>query len=155
MAELRSLAESLGWGSVQTWLQSGNLLFDAEEPDAAVHEARLEQELRRAFGFEIEAIVRGRGAWRDCLAGNPFPDAARSAPSYLMLFVSKRPPVDGAEADIAARLDLPVRRAGDALWVRFREGRSMGNVKLPWDRLIGSPATSRNWRTAAKIASLL
>jgi uncharacterized protein (DUF1697 family) len=155
MAELRNLAAGLGWRSVSTLLQSGNLLFDDDGADARMHEARLERALQQAFGFPVPTIVRTAGEWHSLLAHNPFPDAAHSAPRFLMLFVSKEPPAACAEAEIGARLELPVRVAGGSLWVRFRDGRSMGTVKLPWDRLIGSAATSRNWSTAQRIGAAL
>jgi uncharacterized protein (DUF1697 family) len=157
MAELRALAAEIGWEGVQTYIQSGNLVFSAPGDRAAL-EAKLEVAIRERFGMEVPVVVRGAAEWARYPASNPFAEAAEKEPNRLMLLLSKRPPVDGAEAAIQAKAAAgeQVRRAGDAIWIHFPEG--SGNSKLTpalIDRAIGSPATSRNYRTVIKLQEML
>ncbi|MGQ0588355.1 MAG: DUF1697 domain-containing protein [Sphingosinicella sp.] len=157
MAELRELCGELGWREVATYIQSGNVVFSADgKPDAL--EAALEDAIREGYGYDAPVVVRAAAQWRRCAPANPFPDAARETPNYLLMLVSKRPPADGAVATIQAKAAAgeQVKRAGDAIWIYFPNG--SGTSKLTpalIDKAIGSPATSRNYRTVAKLEEML
>ena len=157
MAELRALCRELGWGEVATYIQSGNVLFEAEgKPE--VLEAALEKAIVACFGLEVPVIVRTGGQWAQYPAVNPFPKVGRDEPNRLMLLLSKQAPA----ADAAVRLQErasdgeKVERAGDALWIHYPAG--AGRSKLSpslIDRLVGSPATARNYRTVLKLQEML
>ena len=157
MADLRDLCGRLGWESVETFIQSGNVLFRAAGSAAAL-ETALEAEIRKAFAIEVPVIVRSRAEVDRCLAANPFAAEAKEAPNRLMLLLAKRKLAAGAAAAIAARGEAG-ERAADAeggLWIWFPEG--SGRSKLPpslLDRLAGSPATTRNHRTMTRLAAML
>ena len=51
--------------------------------------------------------------------------------------------------------DLRVERAGDAIWIHMPDGVSKAMLRIKWDRVIGSPSTSRNWRTVETIGRML
>ena len=74
MAELRAMAEALGFGNVRTLVSTGNLVFDADAAvDAGEIEAALEAGFRRHFGRPVDILVRSADDWRRLAAGNPFP----------------------------------------------------------------------------------
>lgn len=157
MAQLRDLCADLGWTEIQTYIQSGNLVFSAAGAPAAI-EACLEQAIESRFGLDVPVMVRGARAWSALRAGNPFSEAARDAPNRLMLMVAKRPLAESAEEAIQARATAgeQVKRAGEAIWIHYPEG--VGRSKLTptmIDRAIGSPATARNYRTIVKLEEML
>src|SRR6476661_3738418 len=88
MADFRKQVVDLGWENVATYIQSGNLVFDADCSLAAA-EAALEALIRTQHGYEAPAIVRSRAQWAGYPGGNPFPDAARDTPNYLLMLVAK------------------------------------------------------------------
>lgn len=157
MAELRALCTELGWQDVDSYIQSGNVVFTVEGKPEAI-EKKLEDAIAARFGFDVPVIVRTAAQWAHYPPGNPFPQAARDEPNRLMLLLSKRPPEKSAGDAIQARATAgeAVRRVGDALWIHFPAG--SGTSKLTpslIDRAIGSPATSRNHRTVIKLKELL
>lgn len=157
MAALRALAEGLGWGRVASYIQSGNLLFGAEGTAAAL-ESALEGAIATEFGLDVPVIVRGARQWAALAAANPFPDAARDAPSRLLLVVAKRPLAGGAAAALAERAQAGerVREAGGALWLHFPHGVARSRLTpAAIDKACGSPATGRNYRTVLKLKELL
>src|SRR5688572_3602759 len=83
MAELRKVAEGLGYGPVKTLLQSGNLVFDAKGKADALERA-LEAALQRQLGIATDFMVRGAREWDAIIAANPFPDEAKSDPGHLV-----------------------------------------------------------------------
>ena len=87
MAELREVCADLGWEKVETYIQSGNVVFEAAgKPD--VLESALEEAVAKRFGFERPAIVRSARAWADYAKGSPCPEAERDEPNRLMLGLS-------------------------------------------------------------------
>lgn len=157
MAELRALCADLGWRGVATYIQSGNVVFTAAGTSEA-NEKALEEAIPTRFGFGTPVIVRTAAEWAHYPPGNPFPEAARDEPNRLMLLLSKKMPAAGAEDVIQARGQAgeQVRRSGDALWIHFPDG--AGTSKLTptlIDRAIGSPATSRNYRTVTTLLEML
>lgn len=70
MGELRALAEELGLCEVETFIQSGNLLFSTERPDAS---SELETAIERRFGLAVTVVVRSAAELERVCALNPFP----------------------------------------------------------------------------------
>jgi uncharacterized protein (DUF1697 family) len=157
MAELRALADELGWKHAETYIQSGNLVFEAAGERGDL-EASLETGIRRRFALDIPAIVRAADEWPALVAANPFPEEAAAEANRLMLLLSKQPPAPEAAAALQERAQdgERVATAGGALWIHYANG--AGRSKLApalIDRLVGSPATARNWRTVLKLGEML
>jgi uncharacterized protein (DUF1697 family) len=157
MADFRQQVAGLGWENVATYIQSGNIVFDAacSPPEA---EAAIEALIREHYGYEAPAIVRTRAAWAHYPAGNPFPEVARETPGLLLMLLAKQTPKADAAALIEARATMGerARHTGDAIWIHFPEG--SGKSKLTTallDKAIGSTATSRNYRTVCTLKAML
>lgn len=156
MAELRSLAVELGWADPRTYIQSGNLVFEAAAPPSRL-EDELETAIEGRFGLEIPVMVRTAADWSGYLAGNPFPEASEREPNLVMLVLSRNPPADDALEGLRERAASGerVQRAGDVVWIHY--GGGVGRSKLSpglLDRFVGSPVTTRNWRTVLELADL-
>src|SRR5688500_13812580 len=117
MAELRELCAGLGWRDVRTYIQSGNVVFDAAGK-AATLEAALEKALEGAFGFAPAVIVRPASAWQAYVDSNPFPKESKIEPNRVLIGLAKAKPKAGAAEAIEARAAAGerVRVVGDALW---------------------------------------
>lgn len=156
MPELREVCEDLGWSDVQTYIQSGNVIFRAGTPLSGVADS-LEQAIMRRFELSIPVIVRDAADWAAYIDGNPFPSASCDEPKLVMLALSKQPPVPGAAELLQQRAagDERIEQVGDALWIHYAAG--VAGTKLSpglLDRVVGSPVTTRNWRTALKLGEL-
>jgi uncharacterized protein (DUF1697 family) len=134
---------------------SGNLVFGTGERAEDVA-AELEQAIERRFGFAVDVIVRTRSEWQARLHSNPFRAAAEEQPKWVWMFLSKQPPRSEAAVELAAAAPaLRVEQTGDAIWTHFPEGATPKILAIKWDRIIGSPSTSRNWRTVETIGRML
>lgn len=156
MLELRETCTELGWKDVQSYIQSGNLVFRASANPASL-EIELEQAIENRFGLSIPVIVRPTAVWPDIVKGNPFPEASQREPNLVMLALSKLPPKHEAAVGLQERAQNGERvlQVGDTLWVHYPGG--SGRSKLSpalFDRLVGSPVTTRNWRTVLKLDEL-
>ncbi|MGE0327070.1 MAG: DUF1697 domain-containing protein [Polyangiaceae bacterium] len=157
MAKLREVCEALGFASVRTYIQSGNLAFRSVLDQASV-EQKIEQAVKQEFGFHADVIARTAKQWRAIVKASAFPDAAEEPPKFLHLGLSKQKPAKGCVAKLEeyAKLDERIALKGDALWVDFAGG--AGRSKLTpavLDRAVGSTVTLRNWRSVQAISELL
>jgi uncharacterized protein (DUF1697 family) len=156
MPELRTVCASIGWTDVQSYIQSGNLLFRAAEKRQAL-ESALEHAIETRFGLTIPVIVRTASEWPDYLERNPFPAESEKEPNRVMLALSKKPPRRDAVDGLRERANDGERIAEsrDAIWIHYAAGSGRSRLSPALlDRLIGSPVTSRNWNTVRKLGAL-
>lgn len=156
MAELRSLCGELGWEDVETYIQSGNVVFTASGKAEALEE-KLEKAIKERFGLDVPVMVRTAASWAAYAAANPFPKAAEDEPNRLQILVSKHAPKNDAAERLMERAQAgeAVKAAGGALWFHFPQG--VGTSKLTpaaIDKAAGSQSTSRNWRTVVKLLEM-
>jgi uncharacterized protein (DUF1697 family) len=155
MAELRALCTELGWKDVQTYIQSGNVVFSAEGGNKEL-EAQLEQAVAKRFGFTVAVMIRSAAEWSHYVAANPLPEASAAEPNRVMLSVAKEQSTeeDAAALQERARDGEQVRAAGGALWIYFPGGSGRSRLFSGGERG-APPATTRNWRTVLQIQEML
>jgi len=151
MADLRSCFERLGYSSVRTLLQSGNVVFDAETAPVA---ARLEEEVAAATGVTSAVVVVPGDELRAIVAANPLLDTVDDPSRALVAFVGTVP--DDTAAGRPSDDDLlPERIAfGDrAIYQWCPDG--VSKTRLPAAYLARMGATARNLRTVDKLVAML
>jgi uncharacterized protein (DUF1697 family) len=156
MAELREICAALGWTEVETYIQSGNVVFAAPGPTLEL-ETSLERAIEQRFGYWSDVIIRSTDQWRALLAANPLAQEAEAEPSRVLVGLAKARLHPGAAEAIQAKAAAGerVEQAGEALWFHYPAG--VGTSKLTpslIDRSAGSPVTARNWRTMLKLAEM-
>lgn len=156
MSDLRTLCDELGWRHVQTYIQSGNLVFSASGKTAAL-EIALEQALEKRFGFSVPIIIRSASDWPTYVKSNPFLEACEKDSHLVMLCLSKAPPKPDIAKNLLERAAGGERivQIGDALWVHFANGVARSKLSPALlDRMAGSSVTARNWLTVLKLAEM-
>lgn len=155
MSELRTVCEELGWKNIRTYIQSGNLIFEASAKPAAL-EAKLEKAIAKRFGLSIPVIIRSAADWSSFPKTNPFPDACEKEPHLVALCVSKAPTKSDAVKVLRERATNGerVEQVGDTLWIHFPNGVARSKLPPLFDRVVGSPVTARNWLTVLKLNEL-
>jgi uncharacterized protein (DUF1697 family) len=157
MADLRALAADLGLKHPRTVVATGNLVFEAEAGPRAL-EALLEPAFAERFGKHIDIIVREGAAWPRLLAGNPFPEAAKTEPARVAARVMRAP----ASRRVLAALE-PYCSGGERLaivdgdlWAHFPHGQGASRLAAAMTPArAGGVGTWRNWNTLVRIGDLL
>lgn len=157
MAELRSFAADVGLEEPRTLLQTGNLVFSADERDPEILERMLEKEAESRLGLRTNFFVRSASEWRDIVAANPFPDAGRDDPSHLLTLFTRETPSDSKTRALeqAIRGREVFRAVGRQVYAVYPDG--IGRSKLTHaviERALGSPCTGRNWNTVLKLEGM-
>lgn len=154
MADLKAMAEGLGFRNARTLVATGNLVFESEKRSIASIEAQLESGFAATFGKHVDIIVRGAETWRKLADGNPFIDGIGSEVGIRVM----RQPLEPETLDMLAKYRKSGERMaivhGD-LWVDF--GLKASETKLlpalTTKRLgIG---TMRNWNTVRGLAEMI
>lgn len=158
MKELRAAAIEIGLKQVETYINSGNLVFDAGKTSPEKAMALLETAIQKHFGFAVDVVVQTEKQWKTYASKWPFPDAAELRPNLLMIGLSKMPlpnNVDGVLSDRAAENER-IKIVDDAIWVDFAGGVARSKLTSAWfDKTVGSPVTFRNLKTVMKLAKML
>jgi len=157
MAELQKICADIGWQNVDTYIQSGNILFSAEGTISGL-EKQLTEAIAGHFGHRTQVLVRPAAAWPLYIELNPFPEASQAEPNRVMLALTKKPlAADAAEklGEYAASGESIAQRT-DSLWIHYAAGSAGSKITSALlDRLAGSPVTTRNWRTVLKINEMI
>lgn len=74
MADLRAMAEGLGFRNTRTLVATGNLIFEGDDAPLSAIEDQLETAFHARFGKHVDIILRSAEDWRRVAAGNPFAD---------------------------------------------------------------------------------
>jgi len=154
MAELRALMVDIGYGGAQTYIQSGNLLFSTDH-DADMIRADVASAVEGKFGFEPRLMLFSLSDFEAALKANPFAEAAADAKSVHLFFMEKAP----VEPDTAQMNSLKAASEGFELldnifYLHAPDGIGRSKLAARAERLLGVPATGRNWRSAMKILEL-
>lgn len=152
MAELKRMCEGMGLKRVQTYIQSGNILFESEAEEPALA-AALEAEIMRVFGFEVPVIIRSAAEWEVIVASCPFPELREGESIYVSL-LPEEPPAEGVERLRAYEGPLDEFRVqGRELYFLHRQPVHQSKLANSVGKL-GVPSTSRNWQTMNKLLAL-
>ena len=154
MAELRGLAEGLGWSSVSTYVNSGNLLFSATGSEDALA-AALGAALADRFGFAVPVAIRSADELRAAVAATPFGDG--DPKRVCVCFLREVPDEAARERLLAtARGDERVEVLGRELHLHFPDGQADSVLASRLIALVGQEvATTRNLSTGLALVRLL
>jgi uncharacterized protein (DUF1697 family) len=157
MADLRQFFLDIGCLDVQTYIQSGNVIFKSGNPDRGSLAKTIRQELSQTFDYHNPLVLMCLPDLQKIVSEAPsgFGEEIQSY-KYDVLFLL--PPLTALEAI----QDVPVREDVDRAWkgpgvIYYRRSseqltRSMLN-KLP-SKPLYQKMTIRNWRTTNKILEL-
>lgn len=155
MRDLAALFTDAGAAAVETYIQSGNVVFDAPARAEARIAAAVKKGIVAGFGFDVPIVLRSADELAAIARANPFLEAGRDPKTLHVVFLADAP----SRAKLAT-LD-PARSPPDELMVRGRDvflhlPNGMGRTKLTnawFDSRLGTVSTARNWNTVLTLAT--
>jgi uncharacterized protein (DUF1697 family) len=143
---LRKLCEKAGFSAVQTYIQSGNVVFSTRL-SAPKAQAALERALAAKVGKPVGVVLRTRAELDALLEDNPFAD---SPPNYAYVMFLNEAPARGVVAKIETPAGERLEQHGCEVYVCYPKGMGQSKLKLPFAKL----GTARNLNTVRKLASM-
>lgn len=158
MTDLKALYEGLKLKKVTTYIQSGNVLFTADEKQA---EAALSEKIRKAiekqYGFEVPVIIRDIAELETVLRTNPFLAEKNIDAEKLHVTFLAEAPEKSRLVEMSA-VDFPPDRfriTGRDVFLHCPV--SYGETKLSnnfFEKKLKVSATTRNWKTVNTLTEM-
>jgi uncharacterized protein (DUF1697 family) len=155
MAELRETLTRTGLENVQTYIQSGNVIFESSEGNLKSLENSIRETILKDFGFEVPTLVISGNDIKEILEANPFADKEEENKLYYVLL--KKAP----EKDLVAQfeeVDYPnedFHITEKCVYLMCKKG--YGNAKLNnnlIEQKLKVEATTRNHKTMQKLLEM-
>jgi uncharacterized protein (DUF1697 family) len=156
MEVLRTLCESLKCQEVQTYVQSGNVVFRTPERDPVTLGRKIENVIQKKFGFRTDVVVRTPSELRDVIARNPFKKRSGIEPGKLLVtFLAADPGPEIRNAVLAIKANPEeVHLSGRELFIYYPDGQGRSKLWAKIDRALRNAGTARNWNTVTKLLEI-
>jgi uncharacterized protein (DUF1697 family) len=156
MTVLAEMFRVEGATDVATFIQSGNVLFDAPKKLADTIGARIERRIEKEVSLRVPVMLRSGAELAGVAARNPFLKAGAETDALHVMFLADPP-----TAALARALD-PARSPGDEfalvgrdLYLRLPNGAARTRLTNAYfDKALATVSTVRNWRTVLKLVEL-
>jgi uncharacterized protein (DUF1697 family) len=146
MAGLREVFEQLGHTNVRTYIQSGNVVFDAKGAAPEVRSA-LERAIDTTFGLDVTVLLRTPAELAKIRTQNPY------GPEAYVTFLDGVPDRKRVAAlDPAPFTPDGFRVIGQEVYLHCANG--YGRTKINntfFEKKLATRATTRNWRTVETV----
>ncbi len=154
MADLKEAFASLGYKDIQTYIQSGNVVFRGTGTPYALEKA-IAGAMRSSFGFDVAVLIRKAADMARILANNPYGEDRASRTYFAFL---DRPPAAAAVERLLSMSFAPeeIRVRGSVAYLYSPLG--AGKAKLNNNYLetkLKVRATSRNLRTVRRLVEMV
>jgi uncharacterized protein (DUF1697 family) len=146
MTELKAMCEAAGFGSVRTYIASGNVVFQSPKTEAKV-KASLEAALSAYAGKPVGVMVRTAAEMAAVMERNPF--ATMPGNRTVAYFLDAKPSADALQTvtnQTSEQLRLGVRE----IYGYYPDGQGDSKLKIP----AAKNGTARNMNTIAKLAEM-
>lgn len=156
MAELRAAVESLGHADVETYLQSGNVVFTPTGRAGPALGPAITEALHERVALDVNVLIRTGSQMAAIVAANPYP--VDDPTKVVVTFLASPADAAGARAlDLEAFTPEALTVHGTEVYLHLPNGqaRSKLTAALAKQRTPGAAsATTRNWRTVQALATL-
>ena len=153
---LRRLFESLGFSGVETFIASGNVMFEAASKNAQLLERKIEGALREALGYEVATFIR-TGAELVAVANyNPFsPPDLDAAVALNIAFLADRLDDKSRQRVTALRTEVDEFHVHEReiYWLCRRKQSESKISNAVIEKTLGQRSTMRGANTVKKIAA--
>ena len=153
MKELIELFDQAGCTDVETYIQSGNVVFQAPAALAKRVPQIISQKIAERYGYHVPLIVRSAAALAKVVDENPFLARGAADRELHVYFLADKPVAAALDAHRSAPDEFVLQ--GREIYLRLPNG--MGRSKLTnayFDSKLKTVCTARNWATALQLAAL-
>jgi uncharacterized protein (DUF1697 family) len=155
MDALRKIFESLGLSNVETFIASGNEVFDSEMSEPRDLEIRIEKKLKDELGYETPAFIRTKPELAKIAVYKPFPQTAMEKAAALNIaFLKDKPDEQSKRKVLGLRTDIDDFHFHDReiYWVCLKKQSDSTFSNVVLEKTIDRQSTIRGISTIRKMA---
>jgi uncharacterized protein (DUF1697 family) len=156
MADLKTLLSSLQLADIRTYIQSGNVVFEAAKTEEVLLAKNIEAKIKEQYAFEVPTIVRTKEALLAIIQLNPFMIKEEDDFSKpYVIFLENKPTPEQVKVVMAFNTENEIFQVIEKeVYIVYKLG--AGKSKLTntfFETKLKTNATSRNWNTVNKLSS--
>jgi uncharacterized protein (DUF1697 family) len=163
MKALADLVSSLGHGRVETYIQSGNVVFEASstKPQTVDLELQLESAVADELGVGCAVVVITSSELERIIQSNPFPSFANPRLLHVVFRSARLPSPDQATIDVCVERarskgnDDQIAVIGHTIYLWTPGGYGRSELAAQLSRSSESNGTARNWATVQRLERML
>jgi len=154
MNELTEVFEALGHKNIQTYIQSGNVVFQSICKLGKKDVSDLSSGVLERKGFEPNVLLLSEKQLLDAIRNNPF--STSSGKALHLFFYEPLTAEPATERLQALKADSEDFKLTDSVfYLHAPDGVGRSKLAASAERSIGAPVTARNWNTVSKLASMV
>ena len=150
MAELRDLLNDLGFQNVQTYIQSGNIILEANEGKSVICN-KIKEGVLNKFGYDIPVIARTIPEWKKAITKYPF--SINNTKIVAFVFLNRK--IYETKIDVKGINNDQYLIDNDMIYIYCETG--FGKTKLSnnlFEKKLNVTATTRNYNTTLKLLDI-
>ena len=153
MRELVEILEATGYEYIETYIQSGNVVFRSKKKVGKKNASDISRGILKKKGFEPRVLLLSAGQLEDAIQNNPFSTSNGKALHFFFLESEPRQP--NLEQLRSIRADSEEFKLTKKVFYLYApEGVGRSKLAAAVEKAIGVPVTARNWTTVSKLASM-
>lgn len=157
MAALKEILQANGLESVQTYVQSGNVIFDSLQSEPGQLAFNIENILKTSFGFDVSVLVKRPWDFHHILKHNPFLKYSEKDTAKMYVTFLFEVPAPEAIERLSEHSYPPEEYIIEKDIVYFYSPNGYGNAKMNnnfFENKLKVAATTRNWNSINKLAEM-
>jgi uncharacterized protein (DUF1697 family) len=158
MDALKELHTSLDLQDIQTYIQSGNVVFTSDNPDVTQIQKDIENGFAQKFGFQVKVMVRTAGEFNKIIENNPFQNQPMKESKWVVAMFLAGDPISTALADIQKTYTGPeeIHIIGQEAFIYYPEGQGRSKLTNTFlEKKLKTVGTARNWNTVLRLQKMM
>jgi uncharacterized protein (DUF1697 family) len=156
MKALSALLTDIGLRDVQTYIQSGNVVFRCDVKNRAALAAKISAAIKAQHGFAPHVLLLEAAELKKAMSDNPYPVAVAVPKSLHLFFLDEVPKHPDLKALDAIKADSErYKLTGKVFYLHAPEGVGRSRLAARAEKLLGVAVSGRNWNTVCKLAEMV
>ena len=152
MADLKLLYESLGFQSVTTYIQSGNVVFNCHKNETQKLERLIFDKIKKEYGFEVPNLILTPTDIEQALTNNPYPNVEK--PYFIFLSALPKPANSKALQQYSFENEFYELKE-KVVYAHFPNGAGRAKMTLKFfEKHLKVVGTTRNLRTTQRLLEM-
>jgi len=147
------MLEALGFEDVNTYIQSGNVVFRSRRKCSRSTAARISTEIKNEVGFEPDVLLLTASELKNAANNLPFPIQDGKI-LHLFCLTDVPPEPDLAKLDALKTGGERYKHDGAIFYLHAPGGIARSKLVANLEKVLGVSATGRNWNTVSKLVEM-
>lgn len=156
MKELKVILANLGAEEVETYIQSGNVVMNHKEKDTKKLSNKIKTAIKKSHRFEPNVLLLKQKDVLKAYSSNPFSEGEEEPKTVHAFFCEAKPTKpDFAKMDEIKTGTERYELIDKIYYLHTPDGFGRSKLGARCEKLLGVPATARNWRTVKKLVKMI